>query len=88
MGKSKGLSCRLVVAGAIDPGNPGTVFENEVSEWQSWGCVEFLGHGDDMRDLLSEASIMVIVSSYREGVPHILIEEAACGLPLITSDQP
>ena len=86
--KERGNSCRFVIAGAIDLGNPGTVLESELSEWQSWGCVEFLGHRDNIPDLLSEASIVVLVSSYGEGIPRILIEGAACGLPLITSDQP
>ncbi len=33
-------------------------------------------------------SHIVCLPSYREGVPKVLIEAAACGLPIITTDTP
>ena len=39
-----------------------------------------------MRDLISDSKIVVLPSYYGEGLPKILIEAAACGKPVITSD--
>lgn len=47
-----------------------------------------LGHVDDMAGLLDEIDVMVLPSFYREGVPRSLIEAAAAGLPIITTDTP
>lgn len=85
--REKGAACRFVAAGAPDPGNPGAVSERDLGEWKSSGAVDFVGHRDDVLDLLHQASMVVLVSSYGEGVPRILVEAAACGLPLIVSDQ-
>lgn len=85
--KEKGIACRFVVAGAPDPGNPGAVSERELSAWKDWNCVEFVGQRDDIHNFVRDASIVVLVSTYGEGVPRILLEGAACGVPLIASDQ-
>ncbi|MBM4199270.1 MAG: glycosyltransferase family 4 protein, partial [Gammaproteobacteria bacterium] len=49
--------------------------------------VTWLGHVDDMPALFRTIDI-VVLPSYREGLPKTLIEAAACGLPLITTDVP
>jgi glycosyltransferase involved in cell wall biosynthesis len=49
--------------------------------------VEWLGHVDDMPALLASADI-VVLPSYREGLPKSLIEAAACARPLVTTDSP
>jgi glycosyltransferase involved in cell wall biosynthesis len=50
--------------------------------------VRWLGHVDDMPALLKTVHVMALPSYYREGVPKSLIEGAACGLALITTDMP
>jgi len=40
-----------------------------------------------MANVLSQASI-VVLPSYREGLPKVLIEAAACARPIITTDVP
>lgn len=47
--------------------------------------VHFLGHRDDIRDLLSEAD-WFLLTSHREGVPRSMIEAHAMGVPVITTD--
>ena len=80
------MHVRTLVAGAPDPGNPGSFSEDEVARMQRDGCVEFLGHVEDMSELLGEADIAVLPTYYHEGVPVFLLEAAASGLPLIATD--
>ncbi|MGH9956813.1 MAG: glycosyltransferase [Pyrinomonadaceae bacterium] len=51
------------------------------------GNVTFLGHVQDIPALLATASV-VVLPSYGEGVPTTLIEAAAAGLPIVTTDVP
>ena len=37
---------------------------------------------------LQQADIFVLPTYYREGVPRVLLEAAACGVPIITTDMP
>jgi len=78
---------RFILAGDPDPGNPASIHEDTLRDWQSNGLVEWLGHVDDMPALLAGADI-VVLPSYREGLPKSLIEAAACARPLITCDVP
>ncbi|MDO8769902.1 MAG: glycosyltransferase [Burkholderiaceae bacterium] len=49
--------------------------------------MELLGQVSDMAALFATAD-MVVLPSYREGLPKSLIEAAACALPLVTTDVP
>jgi glycosyltransferase involved in cell wall biosynthesis len=83
----RGRSIRFLLAGNPDPGNPAAIPEATVRAWVDEGLVEWLGHVDDMPALLAVVDV-VVLPSYREGLPKTLIEAAACGLPLITTDAP
>lgn len=84
---AEGRSLQFLLAGDPDPGNPAAVSEETVREWVAEGIVEWLGHVDDMPALFVSAD-MVVLPSYREGLPKGLIEAAACALPLVTTDVP
>ena len=84
--RSAGLEIRFLLAGAPDHGNPASVTQAELDAWAAEGVVEPLGHVDDMRVQLANTDIMVLPSFYGEGVPRSLIEAAACGLPIVTTD--
>lgn len=75
------------LAGEPDPGNPSAVSQQEIAAWRAAGTVVVLGHVDDMAGLLRQAHI-VVLPSYREGTPRILLEAAACGLPIVATDVP
>lgn len=77
----------FILAGTPDDGNPNSVAEKEIREWQSEGIVEWLGHVADMPKLFNEVDAIVL-PSYREGLPKSLIEAAACGLAIVTTDAP
>jgi glycosyltransferase involved in cell wall biosynthesis len=86
--KAQGRDIEFVLAGAPDPGNPRSVKDEQVQRWAQEGVITWLGHVEDMPALLSTIDVMALPSYYREGVPKSLIEGAAAGLALITTDQP
>ncbi|HWU77498.1 MAG TPA: glycosyltransferase family 4 protein, partial [Rhodanobacter sp.] len=83
----QGRTVHALLAGMPDPGNPATVPEATIREWVAEGLVSWLGHVDDMAGLLGSVDV-VVLPSHREGLPRTLVEAAACGLPLITTDVP
>lgn len=85
--KARGRNIRFLLAGDPDPGNPASVAAETVRGWVDEGLVEWLGHVDDMAALLGGVDV-VVLPSYREGLPKTLIEAAACARPLITTDVP
>ncbi len=83
----EGRAIEFLLAGDPDAGNPAAVPEATVREWVADGTVEWLGHVDNMPALFASVD-MVVLPSYREGLPKGLIEAAACALPLVTTDVP
>ncbi len=84
--KREVVACFWLV-GEPDPGNPASVMEEEISVWRSEGVVELLGHRNDMIHLFAQSSV-VVLPSYREGLPRVLIEAAASGCAVVTTDVP
>jgi glycosyltransferase involved in cell wall biosynthesis len=50
--------------------------------------IRYLGQRDDVPALLALSDIFVLPSYYREGIPRVLLEAGAMGLPLITTEMP
>ena len=84
--KQEGRTIECLLAGMPDPGNPRSVRHDQVDAWVEEGSVRWLGHVEDMPALLRSVDVMALPSYYREGVPKSLIEAAACGLALVTTD--
>ena len=81
------IDARFILAGESDPGNPSAVPVWQLEQWHDSGVVEWLGACDDMARIFAEAHV-VCLPSYREGLPKVLIEAAACGRPIVTTDVP
>jgi glycosyltransferase involved in cell wall biosynthesis len=81
------LDIEFLLAGTPDSGNPASVPPSQVTKWQQEGIVSYLGHVADMPRLMREVDL-VVLPSYREGVPRSLLEAAACALPIVTTDVP
>ena len=86
--KKQGREIEFLLAGSPDPGNPDAVPESTVRQWVNDGTIEWLGHVDNMPDLLASVHVMALPTAYGEGLPRSLIEAAACGVALITTDAP
>jgi len=83
-----GVNCRFILVGAPDPENPASIPEETLCNWHSEGIVEWWGYRDDMPEVLSNAHIVALPTTYGEGVPKILIEAASCGHPIVATDVP
>lgn len=80
-------AARVQLLGNPDPGNPTSVSADELQSWIEAGIVEHLGEHGDVRPFLRSATA-VVLPSYREGLSRALLEGAAMGKPLVSSDVP
>ena len=79
---------KFMLAGPIDEVSPSSISEDEIKKLCLDSNVEYLGDKDDLEDLLSSSSIFILPSYYPEGLPKVLLEASACGIPIITTDHP
>ena len=86
--KKAGLRARFVLAGVPDPGNPASIPEAQLRAWADEGFVEWWGQQGDMPQVLAQSNVVCLPSAYGEGLPRILIEAAACGRAIVTTDVP
>lgn len=84
-GHASGL--RWLLVGSPDPGNPASISQAEFERWCEEGLVECLGERSDIAALYQRSHIAVL-PSYREGLPRSLVEAAACGRAVVTTDVP
>ncbi len=77
---------RFILLGGLDP-NPGGLRADEVRAWVEEGLLEWQGHVL-VKPWLAKASVYVLPSYYREGIPRSTQEAMAMGRPVITSDAP
>lgn len=85
--RAPGVPVTMRLVGGVDAGNPTSATPAEVEAWQREGCVEALGERSDVPQLYA-ASHIAVLPSYREGLPKSLIEAAACGRAVVTTDVP
>ena len=78
---------RFQLLGAADTANRTAISRAQLLEWQAEGIVEYLGQSGDIRREIAEADCIVL-PSYREGMPRVLLEGAAMGRPLLATDVP
>lgn len=85
--KGRRIEVRVQLAGQTDPANPACIPEQVIHQWVQEGLIEWLGYRDDMPGLHA-ASHIACLPSYREGLPLALLEGAATGRPVVTTDVP
>ena len=85
--RQRGLVARFLLAGVPDPLNPASIQLSEVEAWVREGVIEYAGWVADMPALLASCHV-VCLPSYREGLPKSLIEAAAAGRAIVTTDVP
>ena len=82
-----GISARFIVAGDIDLKNPTSLNLEEFKNLKENKNIEMIGYHKDISKLFEQSNI-ICLPSYREGFPKSLIEAAAAGRAVITTDVP
>ena len=77
---------RFILLGGLDT-NPGGLSDDEIRAWVTAGVIEWPGHVS-VKPWLAQASVYVLPSYYREGLPRSTQEAMAMGRPVITTDAP
>ena len=83
--KARGIRAKFVLAGSVYKNNPTTITEEQLRQWEAEGVVEWWGHREDMAGIFA-ASHVVVLPSYGEGLPKVLLEAAACARPVIATN--
>lgn len=85
---ARNIHAKFWLVGSPDPGNPTSVNEEQITEWRQQGVVEPMGFRSDIADLFARSNVVALPSYYGEGLPKVLIEAAACGRAVVTTDHP
>ena len=83
--KESGVNADFCLLGFLGVQNPAAISSEQMKEWTDQGFVKYLGVSDDVREHIASADCIVL-PSYREGTPRTLLEAAAMGKPIITTD--
>lgn len=83
----RGVKAIFKLVGDPDPGNPTSITDMEIETWRQEARLEVVGFRKDIARLFA-ASHIVVLPSYREGLPKVLVEAAACGRAVVTTDVP
>lgn len=75
------------LVGAPDPGNPASISDTQLEQWQKEGVIEYKGFQQDMLAIYRQVHI-ICLPSYREGLPRTLLEAGASGRAIVTTEVP
>src|SRR5690606_31212822 len=75
--------CRIV--GELAGSNPNAVPKNQFLHWIKQRAIQYFGAVSDVRSFIKQCDVLVL-PSYREGMPRAILEAMAMGKPIITTD--
>ena len=86
--ENKNLKVEFELYGEIDEGNPNSLTKTDLEKISKIANFETKGFSSDIKSVFQKSDIVVLPSYYGEGLPKVLIEAAACGRAIITTDMP
>jgi glycosyltransferase involved in cell wall biosynthesis len=86
--KQRGVQARFQIAGGVTRHNPRAISREEMEFMLEDSNVEWLGKISDMPALYAASTLIVYPSYYGEGIPRVLLEAAAAGRAMVTTDHP
>jgi glycosyltransferase involved in cell wall biosynthesis len=86
--RDRKVDARCVLVGEPDADNPASIPAAVLRAWHDEGIIEHRGRQEDMPAVFADADIVCLPTYYGEGIPKVLVEAAACGLPIVTTDWP
>lgn len=72
------------LVGGLDD-HPGAITKEQLDQVCDGSYIQWLGYRTDVKDLLKQSHIIAFPSYYMEGLPKSLIEAAAIGRPIVTT---
>jgi glycosyltransferase involved in cell wall biosynthesis len=85
--RAEGANASFALLGPFDPSNRSGIAGAELDGWIADDSVEYLGEVEDVRPAIAESHVIVL-PSYREGLPRSLLEGAAMERALVATDVP
>jgi len=85
--KSKYQNISFKILGPKSIQNRTAISDQVINEWQKKGVVEYLGETNNVLSFIVDSDCIVL-PSYREGTSRVLLEAAAVGRPIITTNVP
>tara|TARA_X000000950_G_C13889798_1_gene650374 strand:+ start:1186 stop:2295 length:1110 start_codon:yes stop_codon:yes gene_type:complete len=76
----------LDIVGGYIENNKRYVSKAFIEKWNSKNYINFCGEVNDVSKYYKNSDIFILPSMYGEGIPRVLIEAAASGLPIITTN--
>jgi glycosyltransferase involved in cell wall biosynthesis len=86
--RALGAPVELDLYGTPDPSNRRSCSEADLRKWSAEPGIRWHGRSDDVADVWRTHHVAMLLTWYREGVPRCLIEAAASGRPIVTTDAP
>lgn len=83
-----GAPVELDLYGAPDPSNRRSCSEDNLRKWSEEPGIRWHGSTRDVAEIWRTHHVAMLLTWYREGVPRSLIEAAASGRPIVTTDSP
>lgn len=80
-------TAKFILLGDFDEGNPSTIDKESLLTWINKDIVDYKGFVKDVRPYI-QSSDCIVLPSYREGLPRIVIEGMSMSKPIITTDTP
>ncbi len=88
LARSRGAAVELSLFGAPDPSNPKAIPEATLAQWSADPAIAWHGPTQDVASVWRNHHVGCLPSRGGEGLPRTLLEAAACGRALVTSDVP
>ena len=76
---------RFQVLGPLGTNNSSALNSEDLEPYLTDGVIEYLGQAEDVRPFIDDVDC-VVLPSYREGLPRVLLEASAMSKPIIASD--
>jgi len=85
--RARGIDHEMWFSCSVDPGNPSSLTEPEIEALKrDIPTIRFVGYQPTTQPLYAQCDVVLIPTRYREGLPTAILEAAACGRPIVATD--
>lgn len=88
LARAEGAKITLTIHGAPDPSNPKAIPETTLKQWAARPGIAWAGPTRDIEGVWKAHHLCILPSRGGEGLPRTILEAAACGRAILTTDVP